>query len=91
MQPNPNAIFNLLPLVFVFIVFFFLIIRPQKKKQKEHEAMLKSLKKHDEIVTSGGVHGTIVNVKDKTFVIRIDENAKIEIEKSSVAYVKKVK
>ena len=92
MQPNPNAgILNFVPLIFIFLVFYFLIIRPQQKKQKDHEAMLKNLKKNDEVVTAGGVHGTIVNVKDKTFVLRIDENTKVEIEKASISSVKKVR
>jgi len=92
MQPNPGAGFaNLIPLFFIFVVFYFLIIRPQQKKQKEHAKMIDSLKKNDEIVTSGGIHGTIVNVKDKTFVVRIDENTKIELDKVSIAYTKKVR
>ena len=89
MQPNPNAgIFNFIPLIFIFLVFYFLIIRPQQKKQKEHQKMVDNLKKNDEVVTSGGIHGVIVNVKEKTFVLRVDENARIEIDKNAVAYVK---
>ncbi|MFH1504823.1 MAG: preprotein translocase subunit YajC [Candidatus Omnitrophota bacterium] len=89
MQPNPNAgVFNFIPLIFIFLVFYFLIIRPQQKKQKEHKAMISNLKKNNEVVTVGGVHGVIVNIKDKTFVLRVDENVKIEIDKSSVAYLK---
>lgn len=90
MQASPGLA-NLMPLLFIFIVFYFLIIRPQRKKQKEHTAMIGSLKKNDEVVTSGGVHGTIVNAKEKTFVVRIDENTKIEIDKMSIAYAKKVR
>ncbi len=92
MQPNPSTgIINFVPFIFIFAVFYFLIIKPQQKKQKEHEAMLKDLKKNDEVVTSGGIHGTIVNIKEQTFVLRVDENAKIEIDKNAVAYVKKVR
>jgi preprotein translocase subunit YajC len=92
MQPNPNfGMMQLIPFVFIFFVFYFLIIRPQQKKQKEHQELIQNLKKNDEVVTVGGLHGTIVNVKEKTFVIRVDENVKIEIDKSSVSYVKKVK
>jgi len=92
MQGAPNAgIFNFIPLIFIFIVFYFLIIRPQQKKQKEHQGMIESLKKNDEIVTAGGVLGTIVNIKENTFVVRVDENVKIEIEKKSIAYIKKAK
>ncbi len=85
------GIMNFVPLIFIFLVFYFLIIRPQQKKQKEHQEMIKNLKKNDEVVTSGGIHGTIVNVKDRTFALRIDENSKIEIDKASVAYVKKAR
>jgi len=92
MQPNPNVgIFQFVPLIFIFVVFYFLIIRPQQKKQKEHQAMIQNLKKNDEVVTSGGIHGTIVNVKDKTFILRVDENSKIEIDKNAVACINKVR
>ncbi|UCD14787.1 MAG: preprotein translocase subunit YajC [Candidatus Omnitrophota bacterium] len=89
MQGNPNAMVQFVPLIFIFVVFYFLIIRPQMKKQKAHQAMISNLKKNDEVVTSGGIHGTIINIKDKTFVVRIDDNAKIEIDKHCVSYVKK--
>ncbi|MFH0738399.1 MAG: preprotein translocase subunit YajC [Candidatus Omnitrophota bacterium] len=84
-----NSLINLLPLVFIFGIFYFLIIRPQKSKEKEHKKMLSALAKNDEVVTTGGIHGTIVNVKDKTVVVRVDENVKLEIEKNCVGYVKK--
>lgn len=89
MQANSNAIVQLFPLLFIFGVFYFLIIRPQMKKQKEHATMINELKKNDEVVLSGGIHGTIINIKEKTFVVRVDENAKIEVDKASVSYVKK--
>jgi preprotein translocase subunit YajC len=66
-----------------------MLIRPQKKREKEHQKLLGNLNKNDDVVTSGGIHGTIVNVKEKTVILRIDENVKMEIEKSSIAYVKK--
>ncbi|MCK9603831.1 MAG: preprotein translocase subunit YajC [Candidatus Omnitrophica bacterium] len=84
-----NPIVNFVPLILIFIVFYFLLIRPQKTKEKEHEKMLKSLDKNNEVVTASGIHGTIVNVKDKTVILRIDENVKIEIEKNCIAYLKK--
>jgi preprotein translocase subunit YajC len=91
MQPTQAAspIFNLLPLIFIFFIFYFLIIRPQKNKEKEHQKMISGLQKNDAVVTSGGVHGVVVNVKDKTFVLRIDDNVKIEVEKNCVAFLKK--
>jgi preprotein translocase subunit YajC len=51
--------------------------------------MLNSINKNDEVVTTGGIHGTIVNIKDKTVILRIDENVKVELEKSCIAYIKK--
>ena len=92
MNPNaaqPNAIVSLMPIIFIFGIFYFLLIRPQQKKQKEHGKMIGELKKNDEVVTNGGMHGTIVNVKDTTFVVRVDENVKVEINKSAVSYLKK--
>jgi len=77
------------PLILIFIVFYFLLIRPQKAKEKEHQKMLGGLAKNDEIVTSSGIHATVINVKDKTVVLRIDDNTKIEIEKNCIAYIKK--
>ena len=86
--PAINPMINLFPLILVFAIFYFLLIRPQKAKEKEHQKMLANLNKNDEVVTSGGIHGTIVNVKDKTVILRIDENVKIEIEKHCIAYKK---
>jgi len=84
-----NPIVQLLPLALIFVIFYFLLIRPQKQKEKEHQKMLEGINKNDEVVTSGGIHGTVVNVKEKTLTLRIDENVKMEIEKNSVAYIKK--
>ena len=84
-----NPLLNFLPLVLIFIVFYFLLIRPQKTKEKEHQNMLSKLAKNDDVVTTGGIHGTIVNVKDKTVTLRVDDNVKIELEKNCIAYIKK--
>ncbi len=88
-QSAVNPIVQLLPLALIFVIFYFLLIRPQKQKEKEHQKMLAGINKNDEVVTSGGIHGTVVNVKEKTLTLRIDENVKMEIEKNSVAYIKK--
>ena len=84
-----NPLLNFLPLVLIFIVFYFLLIRPQKNKEKEHQNMLNKLAKNDDVVTTGGIHGTIVNLKDKTLTLRVDDNVKIEVEKNCITYVKK--
>jgi len=85
-----NPIMNLFPLILIFVIFYFLLIRPQKNKEKEHLKMLAGIGKNDEVITSGGIHGTVVNVKDKSVVLRVDDNTKIEVEKSCIA-VKKIK
>jgi len=89
-QQSANPVVNMLiPLVVVYIIFYFVLFRPQKKAQKEREDMINSLKKNDEIVTTGGIHGTIVNVKEKTFVLRVDDDTKLEIDKSAIGYLKR--
>lgn len=86
---NPIAYpFLYIPIIFIF---YFLFIRPNKLKEKEYKKMLSNLNKNDEVVTSSGIHGTIVNIKDKTVILRIDDNVKIEIEKNCIGYVKKKK
>ena len=88
-QAAPNPIVSLMPIVLIFIVFYFLLIRPQQKKQKEHSRMLSELRKGDRIVTNGGIYGIITNVKEKTVMMKIDENVKIELQKASVGYIEK--
>ena len=81
----PSPLVSLMPLILMFVIFYFLLIRPQQKKQKDHVKMVSELKKNDEVITSGGIHGTIVNVKEKTYILRIDDNARIEILKSAIS------
>ena len=88
-QQAANPLVNFLPLILIFIIFYFLLIRPQKAREKEHRKMLGSLNKNDEVVTSSGIHGTIVNVKEKTVILRVDDNVKMEMDKNCIAYVKK--
>ena len=81
---------QVMPMVLLFAAMYFLMIAPQRKKQKEHEKMLKALTTGDEVVTSGGIYGTITSVKEDRFIVRIADNAKIEIGKAFVhALVKK--
>jgi preprotein translocase subunit YajC len=73
--------------VLLFAAMYFLMIAPQRKKQKEHEKLIASLQSGDEIVTNGGIFGTITNVKDDRFVVRIADNTKIELAKGNVQTV----
>jgi preprotein translocase subunit YajC len=84
-----SSLMQFLPMVLLFAAMYFLMIAPQRKKQKEHERMLKSLESGDEIVTTGGIYGVITNVKEDRFVVRVSENTKIEIGKGFVQTVAK--
>jgi preprotein translocase subunit YajC len=80
-----------LPFVFViiatFAIFYFILIRPQQKKQKELHKMIEALKKGDRVVTSGGIFGTVVGLKDNIVVLKVAEEVKMEFMKSAVASV----
>ncbi|OGW75595.1 MAG: preprotein translocase subunit YajC [Omnitrophica bacterium RBG_13_46_9] len=88
-QTAPSPMISLMPIILIFIIFYFLLIRPQKKTQEDHKKMVEGLKKNDEVITSGGIHGTIVNVKESSVVLRVDDNVKIEVQKVAVATLKK--
>ena len=84
-QQQGNPLLSLLPLVLIFVVFYFLLIRPQQKRQKKHQKLLQALDRGDRIVTSSGIHGTIANVKERTVIVVIADGVKVEIEKSHIA------
>lgn len=81
---TPNPLVQLMPLVLMFAVMYFLLIRPQMKQQKDQASMQAKLKKNDEVVTTGGLHGTIVNVKDSVVTLRVDENTRIDVDRSCI-------
>ena len=74
---------TLVTFVLIILIFYFLIIRPQKKRDKEAKKMLEAMKKGDKVVSIGGIHGTIVQVKDQTVVVKVDDSARIEFTKST--------
>ena len=79
-----SGIGQFIPLILIFVIFYFFLIRPQQKKVKEHKAMVESLKKGDKIVTSGGITGTVERLIDNDKVeVEIAENVKVEIVKST--------
>ena len=80
---------QILPLVFMFAIFYFLLIRPQQKKAKEHKALLESMKKGDNVITAGGVHGKIIAVENDLVTLEIANNVQIKIIKSYIATIKK--
>jgi len=75
------------PFVLMFAVFYFLLIRPQQKKQKQRTAMLNQIKKGDKITTIGGLHGTVVELTDDTVVIRVNDTTKMTFERSAISTI----
>ena len=79
-----SGIGQFIPLILIFVIFYFFLIRPQQKKVKEHKAMVESLKRGDKVVTSGGITGTVERLIDNDKVeVEIAENVKVEIVKST--------
>ncbi|MBI4208614.1 MAG: preprotein translocase subunit YajC [Deltaproteobacteria bacterium] len=75
----------LLPLVLMFVIFYFLLIRPQQKKAKEHQAMLNAIQKGDEVITSGGIYGTVAGITDNVVTLEIANNVKIKVAKNQIS------
>ena len=82
--PSGGGLSQFLPIILLFVGMWFLIIAPQRKKQKAHDKMITELKTGDAIITSGGIYGSITNVKDDRFVVRVADNMKIELTKQSI-------
>lgn len=82
-----SMLMSVLPFGLIILIFYFFIIRPQNKKQKETEKMLSALKKGDKVVTIGGIHGVISSTKEKTVIVKVDDDAKIEFSRNAIATV----
>ena len=87
---NATLVFAI-QMVAIFAIFYFLLIRPQKKEQERHQSMIAALKKGDEIVTSGGIIGTVVHAEDDRITIRTAETTRIVVERARIARVTSVK
>jgi preprotein translocase subunit YajC len=85
-----GMISTFLPFILIIVIFYFLIIRPQSKKQKETQKMLSALKKGDKIVTIGGIHGVIATVREGSVVVKVDDNTKVEFSRSAIATIVEV-
>jgi len=80
---------GILPFLLIFLIFYFLVIRPQAKKQKETAKMLDSLKQGDRVVTTGGMFGTVVGIKDNVAVLKIADQVKVEVARNAITGVVK--
>ncbi len=82
-----SAFMSFLPLILIIVIMYFLILRPQAKKQKDRQKMLDAVKKGDEVVTAGGIHGKVVGLKndDKVLLIKVDDNVKLEVDRTAIS------
>ena len=85
--PQAQPFSFLIPMVIIFAAFYFLLIRPQQKKQKAHAALVSNLKTGDEILTAGGILGVVTGISEHYAIVKISDNTEIKIQKSSVAQV----
>ena len=75
----------MVPLILMFVIFYFLLIRPQQKRNKEHREMLGNLKKGDRVVTSGGLHGRITGMSDTTLTVEIADKVRVKVSRGNIA------
>ena len=83
-QPPQGGLLSFLPLILIFVVFYFLLIRPQQKKAKQHQDFIRNLKQGDKVVTSGGVHGQITGLTDKVITLEIADNVRVKVSRQYV-------
>ena len=81
---------QMIPLIFMFAIFYFLLIRPQKKKALEHKALLESIKRGDDVITTGGIHGKVYAVENDLVILDIANNVNIKVTKNYIAAINKV-
>jgi len=88
--PGPaGGIGFFIPFIFIFVIMYFVLFRPQKKRQQEQQRLISGLKTGDRVVTNAGIHGLIANVKETTVIVKVADNVKIEMEKSAITNVLK--
>jgi len=84
-----SGLISMLPFVFIFIIMYYVMLRPQMRRQKEAAKLVAALKTGDRVVTSSGIHGLISNVKETTVIVKVADNVKLEMEKTAVTNVVK--
>ena len=84
-----SSLISMLPFVFIFVIMYYVMLRPQMRRQKEQAKLVSSLKTGDRVVTTSGIHGLISNVKETTVIVKVADNVKLEMEKTSVTNVLK--
>lgn len=88
-DPGSSLVTTLIMFGAIFFIFYFMIIRPQQKREKSRQAMLEAMKKGDKVVTTGGIHGTIAGIDDKSVLLQIADNVKVKVERSAISVILK--
>lgn len=82
-----SAIWSFLPIILIFVIFYFLLIRPQQKRSKDHRNLLSSLKEGDQVLTSGGIYGKITGIKDEKITVEISDKVRVKVNRGNIAGV----
>lgn len=82
---GPGPLVQLLPLILVFVVFYFLLIRPQQQKAKAHREMINNLKRNDEVITAGGLYGRVVELNDRVVTLEIAPNVRVRVDRPHIS------
>jgi len=86
---GPNPLASFIPIILIFIIMYFVLFRPQMRRQKEQRLLVSALKTGDRVVTAAGIHGMITNVKDTTVTVKVADNVKLEMDKTAISNVLK--
>jgi preprotein translocase subunit YajC len=78
---------SIVPFLLIIVIFYFLILRPQQKRQKDRVKLLESIKKGDKVITAGGLHGTVEGLEDKTLLVKVADNVKLKLERSAITTI----
>jgi len=84
---GPGPMMTLIPFVLIFVIMYFMVIRPQQKKSKEHQELLNKLKKNDEVMTSGGIYGKVVDLKETVVTLEVAPNVRIRVHRPQITAV----
>lgn len=84
---GPGPLMTVFPFILIFVIMYFMVIRPQQKKSKEHQEMLNKIKKNDEVMTSGGIYGKVVDLKDTVVTLEVAPNVRIRVHRPQISAV----
>ena len=84
---GPGPLMTMFPFIVILVIMYFMVFRPQQKKQKEHQEMLNKLKRNDEVMTSGGIYGKVTEIKDQVVTLEVAPNVRIRVNRSQISAV----